>query len=64
MIARLRGRLDALSDRTLILLATVAVALPLIVAVVALAQRRWYPVLDLAMTEFRRPRRRNPSKRP
>ncbi|WP_420453716.1 hypothetical protein [Ilumatobacter sp.] len=31
----------------------VVVALPLIVAVVALAQRRWYPVLDLAMTEIR-----------
>ena len=28
-------------------------ALPLIVAVVVLAHRRWYPVLDLAMTEFR-----------
>ncbi len=53
MIERLRGRLDALSDRTLILLAAVAVALPLFVAVAALAQRRWYPVLDLAMTEFR-----------
>jgi hypothetical protein len=53
MIGRWRSRLDALSDRTLILLATGAVALPLVVAVVALAQRRWYPVLDLAMTEFR-----------
>ena len=29
------------------------VALPLIIAVVALAGRRWFPVLDLAMTEFR-----------
>ena len=53
MIGRWRSRLDALSDRTLILLATGAVALPLVLAVVALAQRRWYPVLDLAMTEFR-----------
>ncbi len=32
---------------------TLVVGLPLIVAVVALAGRRWYPVLDLAMTEFR-----------
>lgn len=31
----------------------VAVTLPLVVAVIALAGRRWYPVLDLAMTEFR-----------
>jgi hypothetical protein len=53
MIERLRRHLDALSDRTVILVATVAVALPLLVAVGALAQRRWYPVLDLAMTEFR-----------
>ncbi len=29
------------------------VGLPLIVAVIVLAQRRWFPVLDLAMTEFR-----------
>lgn len=36
-----------------IALATLAVALPLIVAVISLAGRRWYPVLDLAMTEFR-----------
>ncbi|MGB3733539.1 MAG: hypothetical protein WA964_01185, partial [Ilumatobacter sp.] len=34
-------------------IAAAVVALPLIVAVAALAQRRWYPVLDLAMTEFR-----------
>ncbi|WP_040495778.1 ArnT family glycosyltransferase [Ilumatobacter nonamiensis] len=46
-------RLRGLSDRTLIIVATLTVALPLLVAVVALAQRRWYPVLDLAMTEFR-----------
>jgi hypothetical protein len=32
---------------------TVAIALPLIVAVIALSGRRWYPVLDLAMTELR-----------
>lgn len=31
----------------------VGLALPLIVAVISLAGRRWYPVLDLAMTEFR-----------
>ena len=53
MIDRVRRQLDALSARTLILVTTVAVALPLVVAVIALAQRRWYPVLDLAMTEFR-----------
>ena len=32
---------------------TIAVALPLIVAVATLSGRRWFPVLDLAMTEFR-----------
>ena len=32
---------------------TLIVALPLIVAAIVLAQRRWFPVLDLAMTEFR-----------
>ncbi|MFN3254243.1 MAG: hypothetical protein ACE37B_00975 [Ilumatobacter sp.] len=34
-------------------LVVIGVALPLIVAVIALAGRRFYPVLDLAMTEFR-----------
>lgn len=34
-------------------LATVTVALPLLVALVALRSRHWYPVLDLAMTELR-----------
>jgi len=53
MINRLRERFDGLSARALILLATLGVAMPLVVAVIALAQRRWYPVLDLAMTEFR-----------
>jgi hypothetical protein len=53
MIDRVRRQLDALSGRTLIILATLSVALPLVVAVIALAQRRWYPVLDLVMTEFR-----------
>jgi hypothetical protein len=33
--------------------AVVAVGLPLIVAVIALRGERWYPVLDLAMTEYR-----------
>ena len=33
--------------------ATLAVGLPLIVAVISLAGRRWFPVLDLAMTELR-----------
>ena len=32
---------------------TIAVSLPLIVAVVSLASHTWVPVLDLAMTEFR-----------
>lgn len=45
--------IDRLSSRWLGVIAGAAVALPLIVAVAALAQRRWYPVLDLAMTEFR-----------
>ncbi|NKB39987.1 MAG: hypothetical protein GKR86_02830 [Ilumatobacter sp.] len=53
MIDRVRQQVDALSARTLVAVASLAVALPLLVAVVALAQRRWYPVLDLAMTEFR-----------
>ncbi len=53
MIDRVRRPLEAVSTRTLVVLATLGVALPLIIAVVALAQRRWYPVLDLAMTEFR-----------
>lgn len=34
-------------------LATGIVALPLLVALVALRSRHWYPVLDLAMTELR-----------
>jgi hypothetical protein len=46
-------RLRSLSDRTLVLMAALVVVLPLVVALAALAQRRWYPVLDLAMTEFR-----------
>ena len=33
--------------------AALVVGLPLLVAVVALRARHWYPVLDLAMTEFR-----------
>ena len=36
-----------------IVVVTVCVALPLIVAVATLSGRRWFPVLDLAMTEFR-----------
>ena len=53
MIDRVRQQLGALSARPLIAVASLTVVLPLLVAVVALAQRRWYPVLDLAMTEFR-----------
>ena len=36
-----------------IVVATAIVAIPLGVALVALTGRRWYPVLDLAMTELR-----------
>jgi hypothetical protein len=36
-----------------IAIATLVVGLPLLVAVVALRATKWYPVLDLAMTEFR-----------
>jgi hypothetical protein len=49
----MNDRLRRLPDRAVIGLCVVGVALPLVVAVIALAQRRWYPVLDLAMTEFR-----------
>ncbi|MFT4657421.1 MAG: hypothetical protein ACJAXA_003314 [Candidatus Aldehydirespiratoraceae bacterium] len=45
--------IERVSSRWLGVIAVSAVAIPLLVAVVALAQRRWYPVLDLAMTEFR-----------
>ena len=45
--------IDRVSSRWLGVIVGATVALPLVVAVVALAQRRWYPVLDLAMTEFR-----------
>ncbi len=41
------------SSWTTIVVVTIAVALPLIVAVATLSGRRWFPVLDLAMTEFR-----------
>lgn len=34
-------------------MAIVVVALPLVVAAIALRSHHWYPVLDLAMTEFR-----------
>ena len=36
-----------------IVIATLVVGLPLIAAVIALRAERWFPVLDLAMTEFR-----------
>ena len=48
-----RARRFARSSAGLIVLVTVGLGVPLLVAVIALAQRRWYPVLDLAMTEFR-----------
>jgi len=41
------------SSPTTIVAVTIAVALPLIIAVATLSGRRWFPVLDLAMTEFR-----------
>lgn len=34
-------------------LVTLGVATPLVIAIIVLSQRTWYPVLDLAMTEFR-----------
>lgn len=46
-------RLRRLSPIAIGALTVVTVSLPLVVAVAALAQRRWYPVLDLAMTELR-----------
>jgi hypothetical protein len=46
-------RLRRLPEPGIVALTTLALALPLIIAVIALAQRRWIPVLDLAMTEFR-----------
>lgn len=48
-----RARRFAESSAGLIVLVTVGLAVPLLTAAIALAQRRWYPVLDLAMTEFR-----------
>lgn len=53
------GRLEALAglvERHRVrsaIVAGLAVGLPLVVAVIALAGRRWHPVLDLAMTEYR-----------
>ena len=46
-------RARRLPTPVVVALAAGVVALPILVAVVALAQRRWYPVLDLAMTELR-----------
>ena len=34
-------------------LLTLVVSVPLLVSLIALTRRHWYPVLDLAMTEFR-----------
>ncbi len=45
--------IDRVPSRWFGVIVGMVVALPLMVAVVALSQRRWYPVLDLAMTEFR-----------
>jgi hypothetical protein len=40
-------------ERVVTVLAFVVVSIPLVVAAVALTRVRWYPVLDLAMTELR-----------
>lgn len=49
----MNARLARLPPPALIAITVGITALPLIVAVAALAQRRWFPVLDLVMTEFR-----------
>ena len=51
-LARLTGAAERHPGRT-IAAATFFVGLPLLVAVVALRGAEWYPVLDLAMTEYR-----------
>lgn len=43
----------SLPESTVRWIATAAVSLPIVVAVIALAGRDWYPVLDMAMTELR-----------
>jgi hypothetical protein len=48
-----RARQFARSSTGHIMLGSLGLAVPLLVSVIALAQRPWYPVLDLAMTEFR-----------
>jgi hypothetical protein len=47
------GALDRRRRRLLVAGLTAVVALPLAIAVVALRTPRWYPLLDLAMTELR-----------
>jgi hypothetical protein len=47
------GRWFARRPVAAVALATAVVALPLLIALVDLTRTRWYPVLDLAMTEFR-----------
>jgi hypothetical protein len=51
--ARVKAERRPLRTGVLAPLALLVVALPLLVAVIALHADRWYPVLDLAMTEFR-----------
>ena len=51
-LARLTGAAERHPGRT-IAAATLVVGLPLLVALVALRGAQWYPVLDLAMTEYR-----------
>jgi hypothetical protein len=47
------GRWCDRHSRATLVGATVVVAVPLLVALIDLRSTRWYPVLDLAMTEFR-----------
>jgi hypothetical protein len=47
------SRTEPQPDSTWVVLGTLVLGLPLAIAVVVLAGRAWYPVLDLAMTEFR-----------
>ncbi|MEX2625596.1 MAG: hypothetical protein WD225_01865 [Ilumatobacteraceae bacterium] len=50
----LRGsRREPQPNSTWVVLATMVIGLPLAVALAVLASGRWYPVLDLAMTELR-----------
>ena len=47
------SRLDRMPTAAVVAALTAVVALPLVVALAALRSPRWYPLLDLAMTEMR-----------